>query len=153
MKPSFSVWMLALALAAAPRAPVAAPAPAGADTPPWEQAGPRPRLPRPPHALPRAQPESFTEETVRRMADGRVFRRQVEQVASGGSFRRKEVMTNPDGKTATRTLTATLDKDRQVWHRQVEGRDFDGTVWTRRRDVPLRQGPEPRADGPDHPAE
>lgn len=89
-----------------------------------------------------AKQESFTEESTRKMADGRVFKRQVEQKVEEGRFYRREVMTNPEGKTATRTVTATLDKARQTWTRKVEGVDVDGSAWSRTQDVPVRHGPD-----------
>lgn len=97
------------------------------------QKGPMPR---------REKPESFTEQSVRTMADGRVFKRLVEQKVGEGSFNRKEVFTNPDGKSATRTVSATLSKDGKTWTRRVEGVDFDGTTWQRSRDVPALHGPD-----------
>lgn len=92
------------------------------------------------------KPESFTEETVRKMADGRVFKQSVEQKVGEGSLYRKEVFTNPQGKTATRTMTATLSKDGKTWTRRVEGVDFDGQTWSRSRELPVHQGPEAEDD-------
>jgi hypothetical protein len=90
----------------------------------------------------REKPESFTEQSVRTMADGRVFKRSVEQKVGEGSFSRKEVLTNPDGKSATRTMSATLSKDGKTWTRKVEGVEFDGTTWQRSREVPALHGPD-----------
>lgn len=90
----------------------------------------------------REKPESFTEQSVRTMADGRVFKRVVEQKVSEGSFSRKEVLTNPEGKSATRTVSATLGKDGKTWTRKVEGIEFDGSTWQRSREVPALHGPE-----------
>lgn len=97
----------------------------------------------------REKPESFTEETVRKMADGRVIKRQVEQKVGEGTFSRKEVITNPDGKTATQTITATLNKDKSTWTRKIEGQDFDGSTWSRTQDIPAMRGPEGGADAAD----
>lgn len=90
----------------------------------------------------REKPESFSEETVRKMADGRVFKRSLEQKVGDGSFTRKEVFTNPDGKSASRTLTATLNKERTTWTRRIDAVEFDGSTWSRSQDVPAQHGPE-----------
>lgn len=90
----------------------------------------------------REKPESFTEESVRKMADGRVFKRVLEQKVGDGSFTRKETLTNPDGKTASRTLTATLNKERTIWTRRMDAVEFDGSTWSRSQDVPAQHGPE-----------
>lgn len=92
------------------------------------------------------KPESFTEESVRKMADGRVFKHSVEQKVGEGSFYRKEVFTNPQGKTASRTMTATLSKDGKTWTRKVDGVDFDGKAWSRSRELPAHQGPDAEDD-------
>ncbi|MCC2638585.1 MAG: hypothetical protein K0Q68_2304 [Moraxellaceae bacterium] len=100
--------------------------------------------------------ESFTEESVRKMADGRVIKRQIEQKVGEGSFSRKEVVTNPEGKTMTRTMTATLNKDKKTWTRKVDVVEFDGSTWSRSQDVPAMHGPDgddmgPAAHGPARP--
>lgn len=83
----------------------------------------------------REKPESFVEESTRTMADGRVFKRRVEQKVGEGSFSRLEVMTDPQGKTATRATAATYNKDKQTWTRKVEGKTADGETWSRTREV------------------
>lgn len=88
------------------------------------------------------KPESFTEDSTRTMADGRVFKRHVEQKVGDGSLVRKEVFTNPEGQTATRTVTASYDKDKKAWSRKIEGSNFDGTTWSR-----SVEGPGPKAGG------
>lgn len=129
-----------LALAEGPGAPSAGPGPMmGKGAMMGDQQGPRMGQQR---RMPREKPESFTEESVRKMADGRVFKRSVEQKVGNGSFMRKEVFTNPAGKTASRTMTATLSKDGKTWTRKVEGVDFDGKAWSRSREVPAHQGPD-----------
>lgn len=137
--------LLALGLAAATpfalaEAPAAAAAPGAAPQAKGPLAGER-KGPRKGAMMRREKPESFTEQSVRTMADGRVIKRTVEQKVGEGSFSRKEVITNPDGKSATRTLTATLSKDGRTWTRKVEGVEFDGRTWQRSRDVPARHGP------------
>lgn len=100
----------------------------------------------------REKPESFTEHSVRTMADGRVFKRVVEQKVGEGSFSRKEVFTNSDGKSASRTISATLGKDGKTWTRKAEGVDFDGKAWQRSREVPALHGPDGEDDmGPGGP--
>jgi hypothetical protein len=111
-------------------APAPAPAP-GAKAQPAPQPGGDMRRMDQGRRMPRAKPESFTEETVRKMADGRVFKTQIEQKVGEGSFFRKVVSTNPEGKTATRTVTATLNKEKNTWSHKIEGVDFDGTAWSR----------------------
>lgn len=88
------------------------------------------------------KPESFTEESVRKMADGRVVKRLIEQKVGEGSFSRKEVVTNPEGKTMTRTMTATLNKDKKAWTRKIDVVEFDGSTWSRSQDVPAMHGPD-----------
>lgn len=90
----------------------------------------------------REKPESFTEETVRKMADGRVFKHTIEQKVEEGSFVRKDVFTNPDGKTASRTVTSTLNKERSTWTQRVDGVDYDGATWSRSKDLPAHRGPD-----------
>lgn len=99
-------------------------------------------------AMHRQPLESFTEETVRKLDDGRVFKRSIEQKVSDGSFTRKEVFTNPDGKSATRTVTSSLGKDGKTWTQKMEGVDFEGKPWSRSRDVPARQGPDASDEAP-----
>lgn len=95
----------------------------------------------------REKPESFTEESVRKMADGRVVKRQIEQKVGEGSFSRKEVVTNPEGKTMTRIMSATLNKDKKTWTRKLDVVEFDGSTWSRSQDVPAMHGPEGDDDG------
>lgn len=92
--------------------------------------------------------ESFTEETVRKLDDGRVIKRSIEQKVSEGKLYRKEVFTNPAGKSATRTLVSTLSKDGKTWTQKVEGVDFDGQSWSRSRDIPVRHGPDADDEAP-----
>lgn len=94
-----------------------------------------------PHRQP---PESFIEDSTRKMADGRVFKRRVEQTVSEAGFSRKEVLTNPDGKTASRTVTARHDKAKKTWSRKMEGVGFDGKAWSRSDEGDL---PGPKAAG------
>ncbi|MDF2446581.1 MAG: hypothetical protein K0S46_1817 [Moraxellaceae bacterium] len=159
MKPQLSSLMLSLALAAGSSLAVAettAPAPATKA----EQAQPRMGMGDGPRAgkrhagrpMMREKQESFTEESTRKMADGRVFKRQLEQKVGEGSFYRKEVMTNPDGKTASRTVTATLDKDKKTWTRKIEGVDFDGSTWSRTQDSPAPHDADDDAGQDDKPA-
>jgi hypothetical protein len=139
--------LLALGLGlAAPLAAAETPAPAPA---PGAKAQPGPRMGadgQPGRRALRERPESFTEETVRKTADGRVIKRQIEQKFGEGSFYRKEVTTNPEGKTATRTVTATFNKDKKTWTRKVEGVDFDGSTWSRSNEG--RAEPHDEDDGP-----
>lgn len=100
----------------------------------------------------REKPESFTEETVRKMADGRVFKHTTEQKVEEGSFVRKDVFTNPDGKTASRTVTSTLNKERNTWTQRVDGVDYDGATWSRSKDLPAHRGPDADADAAPAPA-
>lgn len=95
-----------------------------------------------------APPESFTEESTRKMADGRVFKHRIEQTVTEGSFSRKEVMTNPDGKTATRNVTTTFDKSKRTWSRKMEGVGFDGKAWSRSDEGDLPD-PQVRAQKPE----
>lgn len=136
-----------LALAEGPAAPATA-APAA----PAPQQGKGPMAGKGPMmggkgAMRHEKPESFTEESVRKMADGRVFKHSVDQKVSEGRFERKEVFTNPEGKTASRTVTATLNKDKNTWTRKVEGVDFDGSTFSRSNDVPVMHGPDGEDEG------
>lgn len=148
MTPRLAACLLALGLAAATPLALAEapPAPGAGPLAKGPLAGER-KGPRKGAMMRREPPESFTEQSVRTMADGRVFKRTVEQKVAPGSFSRKEVITNPDGKSATRTLSATLSKDGKTWTRKIEGTDFDGKTWQRSRDVPAQHGPD--GDGED----
>lgn len=75
--------------------------------------------------------ESFTEETVRKSADGKVSKRKTEQKVSDSGFSRKSTFTNPEGKTATREMSSSFDKDKQSYTRSEKGTDFDGKSWSR----------------------
>ena len=140
---------VAFAEGTAPAAPMAAPA-GGAGAGPMGPMAGRDGHGKGPMGGPRMmqeKPESFTEETVRKMADGRVIKRQVEQKVGEGSFSRKEVITNPDGKMATRTVTATLNKEKTTWTRKIEGQEFDGSTWSRTQDIPAMRGPDAGVEG------
>lgn len=106
-----------------------------------------------PRGQKRQPPESYTEETTRKMADGRVFKAKIEQVVSEGSLVRKEMLTNPDGKTANSSVTVTIDKNKKTITRKMEGVGFDGKAWSRseEHDIPNGPGragkPEGKADG------
>ncbi|HEX4869533.1 MAG TPA: hypothetical protein VFV15_02255 [Moraxellaceae bacterium] len=140
--------------AAKPAAPAAAPVPPQDGHGPMMGGGGPGKGPMAGRRMMRETPESFTEESVRTMADGRVIKRRIEQKASAESFSRKEVITNPEGKTATRTITATLNKDKNTWTRKVEGKDFNGETWSRSREVPAMHGPDGDDDAaPEAPAQ
>lgn len=94
----------------------------------------------------RAPKESFTEETVRKTADGKTSKRKVEQKVTDNSFSRKEQFTNTEGKTATRNVTATFDKDKERWSRKEEGSGFDGKSWSRSQEGQGKRGFGPRVD-------
>lgn len=74
---------------------------------------------------------SFSEDTTRTMVDGRVFKRHVEQKAVADGFSRKEVLTAPDGRSASYTLSRHFDAASQRWMRSEEGTGFDGRQWSR----------------------
>jgi hypothetical protein len=97
----------------------------------------------------RQPPESYTEETTRKMADGRVYKTKVEQVVGEAGLTRKEMQTNPDGKTATSSVTVTIDKNKRTVTRKMEGVDFDGKAWSRseERDIPKAPGQAGKAEG------
>lgn len=77
-------------------------------------------------------PETFTEETVRKNADGKVVtKRKIEQKVTDKDFSRKVEVTNAEGKKATHQVSATYDKDKEQWSRKAEGKDFDGKTWSR----------------------
>ncbi len=75
--------------------------------------------------------ESFTEETVRKSADGKTARRKVEQKVTDTGFSRKSSFTNPEGKTATREVNVSHDKNKKTFSRSEKGTDFDGKSWSR----------------------
>lgn len=93
--------------------------------------------------------ESFTEETVRKNADGKTEKRKIEQKVTDNSFSRKEQFTNAEGKTATRSVTASFDKDKERWSRKEEGTGFDGKSWSRSQEGQGKRGFGPRADAGD----
>lgn len=74
---------------------------------------------------------SFSEDSTRTMADGRVFKRHVEQKVLDDGFSRKEVLTSPEGKTASYSLIRRFDAASQRWTRMEEGTGFDGRQWSR----------------------
>lgn len=74
---------------------------------------------------------SFSEEASRTMADGRVYKRKLEQKVEGDSLSRQEVVTAPDGMTASYTLKRSFDAATQRWTRSEEGVGYDGQRWTR----------------------
>ncbi|HEX6590407.1 MAG TPA: hypothetical protein VF050_00235 [Moraxellaceae bacterium] len=80
---------------------------------------------------PLAAQGSFTEDSTRTMADGRVFKRHVEQAASEQGLERRETLTAPDGKTASYTLKNSYDPASQRWTRSEAGTGFDGKQWSR----------------------
>lgn len=143
MKTSMLPLVLAIALAS-PLA-MAEPAPASTDKAAATQAadgwnhgnhhrgqamkrGPKAGGQRMMHNAPR---ESFSEETVRKSADGKTTRHKIEQKVTDKGFTRKESMTNAEGKTATRNVSASYDKDKETWSHKMEGKDFDGKEWSR----------------------
>lgn len=75
--------------------------------------------------------ESFTEETVRKSADGKTTKRKVEQKVSDTGFSRKSMLTNAEGKTATREVVVSHDKDKKAFSRSEKGTDFEGKTWSR----------------------
>lgn len=105
---------------------------------------------------------SFSEDSTRTMADGRVFKRHVEQKAMDEGFSRKEVLTSPEGKTASYTLIRRFDAASQRWTRSEEGTGFDGKQWSRTEvgepelpvfgDVPQPQAPVEVAKPAEKPA-
>lgn len=74
---------------------------------------------------------SFSEDSTRTMSDGRVFKRHVEQKVLDKGFSRKEVLTAPDGKSASYSLQQSFDTASQRWTRSEEGSGFDGRQWSR----------------------
>lgn len=75
--------------------------------------------------------ESFSEETVRKNADGKISRRKVEQTVTDTGFSRKTTFINAEGKTATQELSVNRDQATQTVTRTEKGRDFDGKTWRR----------------------
>lgn len=75
--------------------------------------------------------ESYTEESVRKTADGKTFKRKTEQKVSDNGFNRRTTLTNPEGKTATREVSGSYDKDKKTFTRSEKGTDFDGKSWSR----------------------
>jgi hypothetical protein len=76
------------------------------------------------------RPQSYTEDTTRTFADGRSFKRHVEQKAADGRVTRQITEIAPDGKTASRTVVRSIDKDRHTWSRTVQGTRFDGKTYS-----------------------
>lgn len=75
--------------------------------------------------------QSYTQDTTRTLNDGRVFTRHTEQTVSENGFQRNSTMTNPEGKTATRTVTGTRDPETKTFSKKVEGTTFDGKTYSR----------------------
>lgn len=74
---------------------------------------------------------SYTEDVTRTDADGKTFKRHTVQTATANSLQRKTTVTNPEGKTATREVNASFDKDKKTFSKSVKGTDFDGKSWAR----------------------
>lgn len=74
---------------------------------------------------------SFTQDTTRTTGDGRVFTRHTEQTVSANGFQRESIATNPQGKTATRTVTGTRDPANKTYTRSVDGTTFSGKTYSR----------------------
>lgn len=76
------------------------------------------------------KPQSFTEDSTRTFADGTVFKRHVVQTVAAGSITRQITLTNAQGQTATRTVTASFDKTKHTWSRSVQGTTFSGSSYS-----------------------
>ena len=87
---------------------------------------------------------SYTEDVTRTESDGKVFKIHTVQTANANGFERTTTMTNPDGKTATRTITAVIDEKNKTVTRTDKGTGFDGKSWNR---TNTQQG---WGDGPHH---
>lgn len=74
---------------------------------------------------------SFTEDVTRTNADGKTFKRHTVQTETPNGVQRKTTLTNPEGKTATREVDASFDKDSKTFNKSVKGTDFNGNPWTR----------------------
>ena len=75
-------------------------------------------------------PQSYTEDSVRTYADGKTMKRHVVQTASAAGLTKTTTLTNREGKTATRKITASFDKDNHSWSRSVQGTNFDGKSYS-----------------------
>lgn len=75
-------------------------------------------------------PQAYTEDSTRTFADGKTFKRHVEQTVNANGFAKTETLTNPEGKSATRKVTASFDKTNHTWSRAVQGTGFDGKSYS-----------------------
>lgn len=75
--------------------------------------------------------QSYTQDSTRTLSDGRVFTRHTEQTVSNTGFQRNTTLTNPEGKTATRTVTGTRDPANKTYTRSVDGTTFSGKTYSR----------------------
>jgi len=73
---------------------------------------------------------NFTSDTTHTTGDGRTFTRHTEQTVTDGGFERNSTMTNPEGKTATRSISGSYDKDSKTRTRSVEGTTFSGKTYS-----------------------
>jgi hypothetical protein len=72
------------------------------------------------------KPQAYTEDSVRTYADGSVAKRHVVQSVSHGGVSRQIVLTDAQGRTATRTVSMNFDRSKHAWSRSVQGTTFSG---------------------------
>lgn len=73
---------------------------------------------------------SFTTDLTRTTGSGKTLSRHTAQVATDTGFRRDTRVTNPQGKTASRTVEASVDADAGIRTRSVEGIRMNGDTYS-----------------------
>ena len=79
--------------------------------------------------------QSFTSDTTRTNANGQTFTRHTEQTVTANGFRRDSTVTAPDGRTAQRTVTGSIDPENQSRTRTVSGTRMNGDTYSGERTV------------------
>lgn len=76
---------------------------------------------------------SFTTDVTRTTGSGKTMSRHTAQVATDTGFRRETSVTNPQGKTASRTVEASVDADAGIRTRSLEGTRMNGDTYSAER--------------------
>lgn len=72
----------------------------------------------------------FTTDVTRTTGSGKTLSRHTVQEATDTGFRRETRVTNPQGKTASRTVEASVDADAGIRTRSVEGTRMNGDTYS-----------------------
>ena len=76
---------------------------------------------------------SFTADVTRTTGSGKIMTRHTEQLATDTGFHRETTMTNPEGKTASRTVDGSYDPETKTYTRVVAGTRINGDSYSSER--------------------